>query len=514
MPAPVAPLTAGSGRRRWWQYLYGPHIWIESAEANFAKGMVRDAPRSAIPAGAVYDSADFLLHQPGLAMKRGGTAYAGPALGANNSVNTVAFAAFPAGSKIVAIGGGNGHMYTVTAGATTDLTGAIMTTLDTPKLRVGGGKNLLIFSDATGTAAPTKYDGSAAPSTLGGTPAAGKFCEIYKTRLALANTTTAPNRIQFSPTPDIESTWDTATAWIDTDYAITGMAAMSNALLIFSAGITERITGSSPPPGSDMTLTPIGSVGCTDARSIVKQEGNVIFANTRGVYLTNGAGFASLTTEGLIETYWQSLFVGYDPTTWIISAGVFRGFYIVSVINAAGTNVTTLMCNVPRKAWWRLTNVNATMWGQALGAQDELYYSDRNSGRVVGISGMFTPSAANKNDANGTAVTPYLETRMLGTGLSLKSFGFGHLNYDMRDAATDNPTMAVSTAVGTEATTYVSPVESPLAKTTDMLRSRFTISNVSQGVSCKFQQTNASSKTEIYALEYESRGFPVTAEGQ
>jgi hypothetical protein len=126
----------------------------------------------------------------------------------------------------------------------------------------------------------------------------------------LGGSTANPNRLFFSPTPDIEATWDTANSWIDCDYAITGLASLHNVLLIFSQGHTERIIGSTPPPGSDMDRAPVGSIGCTDARSIVVQEGNAIFANPRGVYLTNGAGFASLTTEGFIETYWQSLLPG------------------------------------------------------------------------------------------------------------------------------------------------------------------------------------------------------------
>lgn len=488
-------------------------------EADWSKGMVRDSPRPSIPSAGVYDAADFLLHQPGIAIKRGGTSYAGPALGDNTYAEAVVAADFPDAQQIIAIGAGGAtqpfHVFKVTGGASTDITGTVgANVVDTPKLRVGGGKNLLIFPNADGATVPTKYDGVATTSLLAGTPSPGKFAAIYATRLVLGNKVGNENRLFFSPTPDIESTWDTANSWLDCDYAITGIAALANALLIFSQGHTERIIGTSPPPGTDMQRTVIGGIGCTDARSIVVQEGNVLFANPRGVYLTNGAGFASLTTEGAIESYWQSLFAGYNPYTWTLSASVFRSFYFVSLLDNTGALVAALMCNVPRRAWWRITNVPSVMFGAAAGAQEELYYADRSAPRVVKLSGIFTPTAGNKNDANGAAVAPLLETRMLGHGPGLKHFGFGRLSYDMRDAATDNPTLAVSVAPGVEATTFAAVAESPLGENTNEERKRFSIAKQSQGVSVRFQQTGASSKTEIYALEYEEHAFPLQRGGQ
>lgn len=509
------PLNAGSGRRAYWRFLYGSHIWIPTTDVDWSKGMVRDAPRTAIPANGVYDAADFLFHQPGRAMKRGGTSYAGPAFATGTAAKAVAYAEFPAGSKLVAVGSNN-HIHSVTATATTDLGGSTVAggIIDRPKLRIGGGKNYLVFPCADGTTAPIVWDGSAAPAGLGGTPAAGKFCEIYKTRLVLGGPTGNENRLFFSPTPDISTAWDTTNSWIDCDHAITGIAALHNSLLIFSQGHTEKIIGSTPPPGSDMDRSPLGDVGCTDARSIVVQEGNCLFANPRGVYLTNGAGFASLTTEGQIETYWQSLLSGYDPATWTIASGILRSFYFVTITDNNGANVATLMCNVPRRAWWRLTNIKATMFAQGVGKQDELYYADNSAARLVQMSGVFTPSATNKNDADGTAVAPMLETRAIGGGPGLKSYGDGMLSFDMRDAATDAPTMAVQFAEGMEATVYRTARESPFSATADERKRQWSTGVDGAAISLKFVQTGPSAKTEIYAIEQTSRSHPAAAEGQ
>lgn len=509
----ASQITAESGRRGNWRYVYGSHAWVPVTDADWSRGMIRDAPRTSIPQGGVYDASDYLLHQPGLAMKRGGTSYAGPAFDAGSSAIGAVYAEFPAGSKLVGVNDSNA-LYTVTSGTTTSLGGSTVSggLIDKPKLRVGGGKNLLIFPCADGTTAPVKYDGSAAPAGLSGTPAAGKVCEIYKSRLVLGGSSANPNRLYFSPTPDIESTWDTTNSWIDCDHAITGIASLRNALLIFSAGHVERIIGSTPPPGSDMDRSPLGDVGTSDSRSIVVQEGNCLFANPRGVYLTNGSGFASLTTEGQIESYWQSLFAGYDSSTWVVSAGIMRSFYLVTIYD--GTNYTTLMCNVPRRAWWRLSNIKAQMYAQAVGTADELYYADGGAARLTKISGIFSPTSSNKNDADGTAVTPSIVFRTYGQGPGLKAWGDGRVTYDMRDAATDNPTLAVEYATGVEATTFRSAAESPFAATSDAVRQPFSTGVDSQAMTVRLTQSNASSKTELYALEVDQRGYPMDNEGQ
>jgi hypothetical protein len=443
-------------------------------------------------------------------MKRGGSAYAGPALTGASYAAGVAYAEFPAGAKVVAIDE-RGHLFTVTSGSTTDVStlGTAFVPLDRPKLRIGGGTNLLMIPANDGTTAPKSYDGTTV-ANFGGSPPAGKFCEVYKTRFVLGNTSANPNRLYFSPTPDPTTAWDTTNSWIDFDYPITGLAATHNMLLVFSQGHTERLIGSTPPPGSDMDRSPIGTVGCTDARSIVIQENNVLFANPRGVYLTNGAGFASLTDEGLIATYWQSLFSGYDPATWTIAAGIYRTFYVVSIIDNSGTLKATLMCNVTRRSWWRVTNVKARMFAQAVGAAEELYYADRATNRVTTISGFFSPTSTNKNDADGTAVTPLIEYKMQGQGTGLKAYGHGRLTYDIRDSASDNPTLTVSTAKGVEASSF--STAATLAETTDAARKRFNVCTDAQGITVRVQQNNASSKTELYALEVESRPYPQTFE--
>lgn len=501
--------TAESGRRGNWRYAYGSHAWFPITDADWSRGIIRDAPKTSIPPGGLYDSADFLLHQPGLMQKRGGTSYAGPAFGAGTSAIGVSYAEFPGGSQLVGVNNSNA-LYEVTSGTTTALGGSTVSggLIDRPKLFVGGGNSKLIFPCADGATAPIYYDGSGAPAGLGGTPPGGKVCEIYKSRLVLGGSSSNPNRLYFSPTPDIGSSWDTTNSWIDCDHPITGLASLRNALLVFSAGHVERIIGATPPPGSDMDRSPLGDVGCTDARSIVVQDGDCIFASPRGVYLTNGASFINLTQDGQIETYWQSLFASYDPSSWVISAGLIRSFLFIT--RYTGLTYTTLMCNIPRRAWWGLTNVKAKMYARAVDTQDELYYADGSAARVVSLSGIFTPSSSNKNDADGTAVAPSVTFRTLGDGPGLKAFGDAHLTYDMRDAATDNPVLDVYYEGGIEGidNNKLSAAESPLTETTNAFRAPFSTGIDSQALTVQLTQSGASSKTEVYSLEVDQRPYP------
>ena len=507
--APQGP-TISSGRRGYLRYQYGEHFWIPEVLANFSKGMVRDTARVAIPDGSVYDSADYLLDLPGVARKRGGTSYL-VGLSGSSYVIGLAHVPFIAGNQLLAVGS-NGHLYKCVLGSATDL-GALAAT-DYMGISVSpGGTYAIVPHGGTQT---QKYDGTAI-SGLAGAFGHGHIVS-YKSRL-VGSGNTILNRLFFSPTPDVNATWDTTNAWIDCDNQISGLAALNNSLLIFSTGAMERIIGATPPPNSDMDRAPVSNVGCTDSRSIVTASPYVYFANPQGVYLTNGTTPVSLTAEGGIATYWRSLFSGYvsaapvpSASSWTISAGFWRGFLFVSVLDVSRNLKSCLMCQVATRAWWRLTNINAMCWAAALDG-NELYYGDGATNQVVAMSGIFSPAAGNKNDANGTAVTPTIEFRPVGAGTGTKAYAWGHVDFDMRDAATDNPTMGVTVKMGVEADTILIPPESPLAETLTQLRPRFTIHRNDQACTIALAQTGPSAKTEIYALEVQNRPQSLVGEG-
>lgn len=432
-------------------------------------------------------------------------------------LRSVQNADFPTGTKVLATAD-DGHLYYVTADNFSDIgsLGAVRSSpLCKPVLHVSGTSRA-IYPANDGTSGPYSYNGSTLAALAASAPTA-KIAAIFKARLLLANSSANPNRLWFSPL-DPSGTWDTSNAWVDFDHPITGLATVRNALLVFSSGHCDYLTGSVPPgtDGFDMAAGPLGDIGCADARSIDTWQDNVIFANLNGVYMTNGAAFRSVTEppefgNAGIGDYWRSLLDGAN-SNWSIAGGVIGDFYLVTVRDSTDTLVTTLMCYLPRRSWWPLANFDAGMYASRTSGP-ELYYAARDIPRVVTVAGIFTPDASNKNDADGTAVEPTLTTRFLGSGPTLKAYGFARVTYDARDAG-DAPTVAVSVAPGAEAATFADVAESPLAATSDAVRKRFSINKDAQGVTVKFTQSGPSSQTKLFALEVEERSYQGAVDGE
>jgi len=483
-------------------------------DGDWSRGIVRDPPRASIPQGGVWNAVDFLLDAPGIAYKRGGTTYAGPQMPSALTARAVIFADFLSGSQLLAVGD-NGHLYKITSGATTDVATLGAAYVPTCKLvyHHGGQKDYVIIPSNNGSGVPYHYNGTTATAMIASV-AKGTVMATYKSRLVLANDGVNKVRLWFSPiniqgTPppgaDLDQPWDPL-SYVDADFPVVGLAPLQNSLLVFSTQQTERLTGTTPPPGTDFDHAPVGGIGCTDARSISIWQNYAIFANPRSIFMTNGVGFRDLLTEAGLVRYWQGILAGYSRSTWIISTGVlWDKFLFVGVMNGP-TLVDCLVCNLVRNAWWRFSNIRAAMFAAAVGARDDLYYADMGTNRVNSVASCWFPAGVNKADADGTAVQPVLETKVIASTPNVKTYARCWLDYDLRDAATDNPTLAFQVAPGLEATTFSTVAESPLPETPDELRKTVSCVKTSQGLTARITQTGPSAKTEIYALEFETIG--------
>lgn len=496
--------------------------WPVSAETDFSRGMVRDLGRSSIPFGGVYNSTDYLFDVPGQARKRGGTSYLSDALGATTTgVNFVAAPEFPTGRRIVGLGA-DGKLYDATSGTVSDRGSFGITTLDNPALYI----DRLVVASADGTTAPKKIyvsGGNVTFANLGGSPPAGRLVTSHLSYVVLGSSSAYPNRIWFSTLPDPDNTWVTAN-YVDFTHSLTAIVPIQGVLLGFSGGATERLTGNIPPgtTGENMQLQSVGQVGCCDARSVAAWGSYVVFASQDGVYVTNGAGFDSLTEKpdgSGIQSYWRGLYSDLQAAGGgIIAGGIFNRNYYFLTISHGSTLVDTLVCYLPRKSWMRVTNIACQMYAPSSVGTDELYgatISGAPGNKILKLSGVTTPTASNKSDANGTAVAPMLEPRMIGSGLGVKAYGHGHLTFDMRDAGSDNPSLKIESSMGVEAdTSYHEVPESPFTETTRSKRKRFMVNKDGQALNLRLTQTGASSKTELYAVEVEARSFAEQADGQ
>lgn len=448
--------------------------------------------------GAAWNLVDYIPQHGGPLRKRGGWAYASPDIagvsGGENAtyIQAVVHAPFAAAAKLCAIDE-DGLLYTVASSSSATHIGTAVTPLQVPVFH----RDRIIITASNGTTAPKSYTGSTL-ADLAGSPPAAKYAGVYKDRTLLGNTSAQPQRLSFSDAGD-PTTWNAA-GYIDTGDPIKGLATLRNAVLVYHDGRTERIRGATPPPNTDMVLEPLFDQGCIDARSIALYGEFVIFANTTGVFLTDAATILDLTEAGGLSKYWQTLMSSYAASTWTLSAGVFRGNYVISVMNGT-TFKDCLVCDLDRRVWFRLSNVKGLTFAPAYGTAAELYFGVRGAARVGSFSSVFAPAATYKSDAESTAVAPVVETQFtpLEGQLRIKHVYVGH---DIRDAATDNPILTVSYVTSPEATAYTD-LGTTLAETSAYKRSRIPVNLAVGGIGFKVTQTNASSDTYLYGLELE-----------
>jgi hypothetical protein len=113
---------------------------------------------------------------------------------------------------------------------------------------------------------------------------------------------------------------------------------------------------------------------------------------------------------------------------------------------------------------------------------------------------MWTPSAANASDANGTAVQPLLETGFYKLGQTgRKRLGGVWTGYELFTSGSAAQ-LQVSFALSPELQSY-QPVATALPQNTQWLRRRVPIRRKTLGVALKFQQVGASADTKLGEVE-------------
>lgn len=474
-------------------------------QADFSVGASQDTPRHQLPKGKVYSLTDFIPELDGAPLaKRGGWVRTWNAVSntAATYVAGVAFAPFSSGaSKVVAIDD-QGTFHVTSFGAAPSVTAGSATRV--PAQVPTFWKDYLFFLDVNGAAAPQKWDGTSLTS-VGGSPANASLSCVYKNHLVFARSSSALRRVWFSNAGDSE-TWDTAAdgQWLDVDMPIEGIVALRNMILVFGEGFTQRIRGDVIPGvvGSDMVSEPLFSIGCSDPASIAITDDYVVFANSSGIYLTDGVGVADLTEQAGMSQFWKTSMASYT-TTYTIAAAIYRGWYVFSVMNGSSL-VICGMLDVKRRRYVKLTNLKATMLCSTpvgiLDTPPKLLFAERAALRVSEATQMWTPGASYKNDGDGTAVTPVIELPHYYGKPGKKRWKRLYLKYHMTDAATDNPTLTAAYQTDLASTSYTS-ISPALAETTAVTRARLPLNFAAEGMSLKLTQANASANTYLYGIE-------------
>lgn len=461
---------------------------------NFSQGMKRDFPREQLPPGSVWNLVDLIPQTLGAPLrKRGGYSYASNDISAVTATasyaTSVKYCEFAAAAKLV-IHDEDGRLYTATPGSltVTDV-GASLVPAQNPTFY----RNKAIITD--GANAPKSYDGTTL-AALGATAPVAFYSTSYHDFGVLARTTANPNRVFFSDAGD-PTVWDTTNSYIDANYAVTALAPLQSALLVFSKGHIERIRGSIPPPDTDMVRETLFDVGVVDPWSVTVADDMCVFANPQGVYLTDGASLLDLTEKGGIKKYWQDTLASYT-SSYRLAGGRWRGHYVVTIMNGS-TFVDCLICHIESRRWFRFNNIKASSYTSAPGVAEELYFGLRSAPRVGSFSSTFSPTSSVKADADTTSIIPVIETAFFKGSDGPKSWKWAYLTYDLRDAASDNPTITISYAVTPETSIYTVPTPT-LAETTALDRGRIPLRFNAEGVAFKITQQHNSSDTRIYSL--------------
>jgi hypothetical protein len=508
---------------------------VATVQNDFTAGMVRDVPIHEIPPNAAYTLHDFLTNEHGELYQRGPftkwsslTGFSGA-----NGPRGIYLAYYPTTSnqEVVLVNAADANIYLATP-TTSSLVGSGFNGgvpswafyLDKVIVAPGGGSGA--------AAAPKKivWNGTTATlSALGGSPPNMNHICIYKSRLCGGGDITShPNRLYFSPVPAIDGTWDTTNSWIDCEHNIKGVVGLRNMLLVFGDSGVERIIGDTPPPGTNMdrtTISNIGLNGINGAACITVWNDNAIYANTAGVWMTNGtAAPVDLTVIGGIKTLWKSLNITSSSST--VSLGIFRD---TLMIGCSSSTMPGILCfDLIRKSWYILGGQGAALGAGitplqfaegSLSSTDELLFVDPVFGySPVQVSTAFAPTGSPYADpSNGRSVVlqPQVVTRAFaGSGLvNRKRFTFARLTHDLTDPASNNPTWTVTPHFGLEGAT--SRAATVFSKNTTTQRNRAQLFAEAQACQLDIKATsgNLASVAKIYALEVEAAEMPFPLEG-
>lgn len=395
-------------------------------QRTWDQGMVYDAPWENLPVGATHGLYDYIpgslgpQDYPAPLVTRGGWAYASLALGGSTSISSITFAPFTSGLQLVATTADDGKLYTVTMPD------------DVDSLTVVGGstqignwstqwytmntfhRDLLLGWPLLGGETIKQYNGTAT-SDLAAAPKGSTGC-VYKDRTWTAYDGTSKNRIWWSDAGD-PTTWDTSDPggwWVDADYPVEALASPGNAIIVFHKDRASRIRGA--PGMDDFILEGLFDVGVVDKRSIVNWKDRVIWADMRGIYMSDGVSMTELTKDRINRLYRQ---VMKDSDATFIAAAIYHDYYLLNVYGGVQTPYT-FVCDLTKNVWFVFRNIrfsSASSWPGGFtkpGSDGTLVDTERCYGaygnRLIRLDDMWTNKTyvdGDGNDVIGRIDTPF-----------------------------------------------------------------------------------------------------------
>lgn len=465
-------------------------------------GMWQDDPRNNLPKGRAWNMVDFIPEILGApATERGGWIFASPALtGVDASatyVKALLSAPFNAGEQLLAIDD-NAKLIKIVGGVNTAIAGTANMPVQNPFMH----QQLVVIPSPDGTTAPQKYDGTTL-AALGASAPAGMYGCVFVNYTWLGGASSSPQSGYSSAVND-PTTYVTSgvnAGNLDVSFPIRGMCALPNVMLWFGDERTARITGTTPPPNTDMQITdPVFNYGVSDARSIAVNGSWAAFANDIGVFLTNGTAIPEdLTKLCGLSTYWRTLCTG-RTSSWTLAGGWFGSIYVICVMNGS-TWIDTIAFDMVKRAAVRFSNVKTMAFAAAGEAGQELYAGGRATPRVMQLSTMWMPGATYKNDGDGSPVLGTYESPFYDTqGILTQRWRWAYLMHDLRDAASDNPTWTVSYCESPEGGATYTALSPTIGASTAKRTDRLPVQVPNKGLGFRLTRQNAAAYARLYGI--------------
>jgi len=382
------------------------------------RGVYSDRARDRLPDGSVWEMIDWVpdLMQAG-ARIRGAWLYKSTVL--PSPPDGLLYAPFIAGPKLFVISGSYAHDIPLSGAiGATQFSAAIPPTRQNPIFH----RNRVVVPAADGVTNCTiiTWDGINPPVPATGpggaiNSATGRYATVWKDRTVLANSNTQPSIVRYSQIGDPTIAFDDLSK-VNTSYAVTGLAAQRAQVLCFHDSSVERLRGTTPPDSTltdktgDLTLDVLWDrAGCYDARSIAYWQDNVLFADARGIQLTDGSVVRNVTVQGGVINLWHQVFNrGGKPDT--VAGGVYRDYYLCT-LRKAGYPPYTFVVDIPNRKVFTIGNVDSACYAFSVATVEQLFGTNQQTKQVTDLTPVFDPDASKLQiDDNGTAVLPTIST--------------------------------------------------------------------------------------------------------
>lgn len=498
---------------------------------NFDLGFQSDESRDQIALGGAYRMKDWIPQLDAPLRQRGGWAYAtrdANPLSAAIYMSAVGWSPFAGDGHLIFLSE-TGKLYQAKAfdGTSGIFVGATHGERMTHK-PFWHRDRMIIPAQLGGAAAnPYKYydSGGAVYTTaaIGGTPPQARVGWSWGDYLVLANYydpssggTLKNNRMAFSAVgnPDSWTLSGASGSVVDAPREIVAGLPLRSVFLVWGYDTTWMYTGDTPPPGGNLARVNLFTGnGCMDGRSVVSYHDYAIWANNSGVYQTDGATLTDLTKRGGISNFYRNIVGGFSFSQgWSAAGGVHRGFYFLTIRNAAGALVTTLVCDIDRQVWFECQNINATMFADRPSSpgtlladgHEELFFAHASAPRAGLLSTLWTPSLTYASDGDGSIVLPVLETPYYKLGSdSLKRIRRSYFDYDLRTAG-GSPSISVEKMLDPNSA-YISA--GSLGTTTKKQRSAIPVNSPALGVAFRLTRIGASADARLYDIDLEGHGW-------